>query len=128
MRLLDADVVIGFLDPGDAHHRRAVSLISDALEADEQLAMSASGYSEVLVHALHAGRGDVVDGFIDDARIAILPVDRDVAHDAARLRAEHGALRLPDALVLASSLRNDAELATFDRRLRRVAEAVRRSR
>lgn len=83
--------------------------------------MPEHGYSKVLVHALDSGRDGVVDGFIDDARVAILAVDRETAHAAARLRTKHRSLRLPDALALAASLRNDAELATFGRRLRRVA-------
>ncbi len=123
MKALDADVVIGFLDPADAHHRKAVRAVARALEERAPLAMSAAGYSEVLVHALATGSRDIVDGFVDDARIEIHPVDRLTARSAADLRARHRGLRLPDALALASALQHDAELLTFDRRLLRVAAA-----
>lgn len=123
MRALDADVVIGFLDPGDAHHAKAVRAITGALDEREPLAMSAAGYSEVLVHALARDRRDIVDGLVDDARIEIRPVDRSVARAAAEIRSRHRGLRLPDALALASALRDDAELVTFDLRLRRIAAA-----
>lgn len=123
MKALDADVVIGFLDATDAHHRRAVRAITRALEEQAPLAMSAAGYSEVLVHALATGSREVVDGLVDDAGIAIHPVDRQTARSAADLRARHRGLRLPDALALASALQHDAELLTFDRRLLRIAAA-----
>lgn len=123
MKALDADVVIGFLDPGDANHRKAVRAISRALDAGEPLAMSAAGYSEVLVHAIASDSREIVDGLVDDARVEIQPVDRATARSAADLRARHRGLRLPDALALASALQHDAELLTFDRRLLRVAAA-----
>jgi len=44
------------------------------------------------------------------------PVDREVAVATARLRALHPALRLPDALVLATAEVDDADVLTADRR------------
>lgn len=123
MKALDADVVIGFLDPADAHHARAVRAISGALEAHEPLVMSASAYSEVLVHASTRDARAIVDGFVDDAGIQVHPVDRRTASSAAEIRGRHRSLRLPDALALASALQHDAELLTFARRLLRVAAA-----
>nr|MBA3299470.1 PIN domain-containing protein [Thermoleophilaceae bacterium] len=46
---------------------------------------------------------------------------RAIARAAAALRACHGTLRLGDALVLAVARERDAELLTFDARLRRFS-------
>jgi predicted nucleic acid-binding protein len=44
-------------------------------------------------------------------------VDRLVAVEAARLRARHPSLRVPDAVVVATGVVDDAVILTFDRRL-----------
>lgn len=113
--VLDASVAIGFLDPADAHHERAVHALR---EVDRTaLSMAASAYSETLVRPLAVGLGDKVEAFVDGLRVEIVPVDRGIARCAAELRAEHGALRLPDALVIATAQLRDAQLLTFDDRL-----------
>jgi predicted nucleic acid-binding protein len=114
---LDASVTIALFSEVDAHHAQAVADVNAAADRDDELLMAASAYSEILVHALRQGRGDFVDKFIDQLRVEIVPVDRGIAHRAAELRAEHGALRLPDALVLATAQLRDAQLLTFDDRL-----------
>ena len=126
MKVLDADVVIAFLDDRDASHRRAVRLLTAVAADRDDLVIGAGAYAETLVHATATGHARVVDAFLDDAGVSVLPVDRPTARAAAALRARHRGLRLPDALSLATALEHDAELLTFDRRLLRVAavEAV----
>lgn len=126
MRALDASVIIGFLDPADAHHSRAARLVAELLATRDELITSAAAYAEVLVEPSRSGLTAVVDGFLDDARVGVVAIDRDCARAAAGLRARHATLRLPDALSLANALLHDAELVTFDRRLARLAatEAV----
>ena len=51
-------------------------------------------------------------------------VDADVAKAAARLRARHRSLRLPDALVIATGIVDDAAVLTCDRRLAAVDDRV----
>lgn len=120
---LDASVAIGFLDPADVHHDRAVSKLRELDQAS--LLMPASVYSETLVWPVSSGLADQVERFVDGLRIQIVSLDRAIARHAAELRAEHSALRLPDALVLATARVREAELLTFDERLRRFAEPVR---
>ncbi|HET6999644.1 MAG TPA: PIN domain-containing protein [Solirubrobacterales bacterium] len=115
---LDASVAIGFLEPTDAHHDRAVSELRR--RSDAQLIMAASAYSETLVRPLALGLGDRVEAFVDGLRIEIVPADREIARTAAQLRAANGGLRLPDALVVATAQLRDAELLTFDERLRQL--------
>jgi predicted nucleic acid-binding protein len=116
---LDASVAIGFLDPADAHHDRAVSSLRELDRSS--LMMPASAYSETLVRPLSMGHADRVEQFVDALRIEVVPLDRAIARRAAELRAEQGALRLPDALVLASAQLREARLLTFDDRLSRFA-------
>lgn len=124
---IDADVVIGFLDAGDDQHERAVAALRDHLDADAQLIVAASVYAEVLVRPMQRGLTDVVDEFLAATGIDVISLDRSAARLAAQLRARHRSLRLPDALALAVALAADADLLTFDERLRRVAVAIRRS-
>ena len=117
----DADVLIGFLDDRDAQHDAAVASLSPYLAPGYRLVIGASVYAELLVGPFRAGRATEVDNFLAAARARVLAVTAEVARRAAQLRAEHRALRLPDALALASAIEAGAQLLTLDDRLRRIA-------
>ncbi|HEY2657871.1 MAG TPA: PIN domain-containing protein [Solirubrobacteraceae bacterium] len=119
---LDADVLIAFLDPGDAQHQRAVKELRAKLTAGERLLVGATVYAEVIVRPLALGTDSKVDEFLAAAKITVIHVDLVLAKRAAQLRARHRSLRLGDALSLATALTNDAQLLSFDQRLRRIAE------
>ena len=87
--------------------------------------MPASTYSEALVRPIRRGVGDTVEEFIDRGGIEVIALDRPTARRAAELRARHRSLRLPDALTLATALEHEAELLTFDRKLRRLGLGAR---
>jgi predicted nucleic acid-binding protein len=116
---LDASVAIGFLDPADAHHERAVASLRETDQ--DELLIAASVYSEILVWPLAKGHGDLVEEFIDGLRVEVVPLSREIARGAAELRAKHRALRLADAFVLATARYREAALLTFDDRLSRFA-------
>jgi predicted nucleic acid-binding protein len=120
LTVLDAGVVIAVLDGSDAHHAAAVAAVSDAMDRGDDLVLPASAYAEVLVAPYRRGSEAVatVDTFLDALPAAIEPATRTIAARAAELRAAHGtALRLPDALVIATALSLDAErLVTTDGR------------
>jgi len=116
---LDAGVLIGFLDGDDAHHQAAGTVIGEALDQGDRLAMAASALAECLVGP--ARRGDEAIELVHDLRrrlpIEVVDLDVGIATAAARLRAGHRSLRLPDALVIATAFERDAdELITTDRR------------
>lgn len=124
---LDADLLIAFLDPGDAQHKRAVDELRPCLTAGDELLIGATVYAEVMVRPLHQHTDATVDGFLDAAGVRFVPTDHAIAHRAAGLRAEHPELRLPDAMSLATALVNDATLLTLDKKLKRIAQQVQRS-
>lgn len=113
LTVLDAGIVIAALDASDAHHAAAVGALRDAHAAGDALVVPASAYAEALVGPSRKGAVaiGVVDAFLDALPAGVEPVSREVAREAAALRAAHGrALRLPDALVLATAVAIDADL------------------
>jgi predicted nucleic acid-binding protein len=82
-------------------------------------------YAEILVRPLQRGSDDTVDAFIDAIGATVVPIDRDIARRAAQLRGSHRALRLPDAISLATALLVGADFVTLDRRLRKTADLER---
>jgi predicted nucleic acid-binding protein len=123
--VLDASIVIAFLDERDVHHAAAVAAVGQARR--EELILPSSAYAEVLVDPWRRGPEAVaiVKRFLADLGIRIEPLTADVAERAARLRSRHRALRLPDALVLATADVVDATALTADRSWPRVSRRAR---
>ena len=82
--------------------------------------MPASAYAEALVLPARMRRFDETRSRIQKLLIQIEEIGRETGESAARLRARHRSLRLPDALVLACGELLDADaVLTTDRRWRR---------
>lgn len=116
---LDAGVLIGFLDASDAHHPTSRAALADALQHSDHLALAASVLAASLVGPARRGEPAVqaVRNLVDRLPISIIPLDVEIATTAARLRAAHRALRLPDALVIATAIEQAADrLITTDRK------------
>jgi predicted nucleic acid-binding protein len=114
---LDAGVLIAFLDRDDVHHDMARGTLADARTRRDHLGIAASAVAECLVGP--ARRGDAAVAVVRDllARLPIdvVALDEDVAVAAAMLRARHRALKLPDALVIATADAHGADrLITAD--------------
>ena len=115
--VLDAGPVIAVLDPSDTHHSVAVASLERAERSGDRFVMPASAYAECLVSPSRTGRSAVrsVDRYLEDLAAPVEPITREVAREAASLRAKHGRrLPLPDALVVATAvvLRADRILTT----------------
>lgn len=107
LTVLDAGVVIAILDASDVHHAAAAEAVTDARERGDTLLLPSSAYAECLVSPYRRGPEAVavVDSFVDALPAQVEPASRAIASAAAELRARHaGALRLPDALVVATAL------------------------
>ncbi len=107
LTVLDAGVVIAVLDASDVHHAAAAEAVTSARERGDTLVLPSSAYVECLVSPYRRGPEAVavVDSFVDALPARVEPASRAIASTAAELRARHaGALRLPDALVVATAL------------------------
>jgi predicted nucleic acid-binding protein len=121
MILLDASVLIAYLDGADAHHRRAVALLER--EVDDELAVSTLTLAEVLVGAARGGRMADALAALGDLEVAERMFPADAAMKLAVLRASTG-LRMPDCCVLLSAQEDRARVASFDARLIASAESL----
>ena len=101
--VLDASVVIAFLDPDDALHEAAVAALSEYQH--EELVIPSSVYAEILVAPYRRGTEEVdeVESFLTDFAVRIEAITPAIARAAAKLRSESRGVRLPDALVLATA-------------------------
>jgi predicted nucleic acid-binding protein len=118
LTVLDAGVIIGFLDANDAHHTKARVAVADARNRNDRLVLPASAFAEILVGPSRKSPVAVatVRDLVDRVPIVIEPLDAEIAVAAAALRARHRSLKLPDALVIATAGHLNADhLITTDR-------------
>jgi predicted nucleic acid-binding protein len=114
LTVVDASVLIGWLDDRDPHHAAAI----EVLAAVDRFMVHPLTLAEVLVHpARHGREGEVVArleaiGMV----VSTLPIDPIAL---ARVRAATG-LKMPDCVVLVCAMTHEAGVATFDERLRAV--------
>jgi len=124
--VLDASVVIAFLDPDDALHNAAVEALTEYQH--DELLIPLTVYAEILVAPYRRGADAVaeVDAFLADFTVRIEPMTPAIARAAAQLRSESRSLRLPDALVIttADELQADRVL-TGDESWARISGRVR---
>jgi predicted nucleic acid-binding protein len=101
--VLDASVVIAFLDPDDALHAPALEALTQYQH--DELSIPTSAYAEILVAPYRRGAEAVaeVEAFLSDFSIRLEALTPAIARAAAKLRSESESLRLPDAVVLASA-------------------------
>jgi len=116
--ILDANVLIAFLDEQDPHHRDS----KDLIEANfvEGFGVSAVTLAEALVYPAKAGKEDRALFSIRRLGVKTIGVEPDDGMSIAHLRANH-TIRMPDALVLLCALPTGSRIATFDRGLKTAA-------
>jgi predicted nucleic acid-binding protein len=116
--VLDSSVVIGLVRTGDAHHDRAVQVITAARDRGDEFVLPATVLSECLVHPLRSGEAeglrlrDAIVGLFGPVRV----LDEDVAMASVELRFVHPGIRPEDSWVIATGIVDDATVVTFDRR------------
>ena len=123
--VLDAPVVIAFLDPDDALHDAAVKALTEHQHAE--LLIPASAYAEILVAPYRVGGEAVaeVEAFLSDFGVRLQPITAEIACTAALLRSSSRGLRLPDALVLATADKLEAPtVLTGDESWARINDRV----
>jgi predicted nucleic acid-binding protein len=117
--ILDASVIIAYLDPNDIHHDEAVEELA---RASTPFIVHPLTAAEVLVGPTARGLADEVWHTLVEIGVVVddVPVD---PHQLARIRHVTGC-KLPDCCVLASAMSHSARIVTFDQRLARAAQEL----
>jgi predicted nucleic acid-binding protein len=118
LTVIDAGVLIGFLDESDAHHDTSTRELEGARRKGE-IVIPASALAESMVAPARHGDAslDAVREFVERLPLGVAQLDAEIAIIAAQVRAQFGPrLKLPDALVIATSINLEADfLITTDR-------------
>jgi predicted nucleic acid-binding protein len=123
--LIDTSVVLAYLAGGEPASQEAEELFDGLVATGRNPAsLSAVTVAEILIRPFRTGAPAVAiaEGFLRHfADLQIVPVDYEVAREAARIRAA-ASLPMPDALIVASALVGEANvLITTDRSWRTKA-------
>lgn len=118
MMVLDASVLIAYLDSDDVHHVRAETLLSR--EIDDDFAANTVTLAEVLVAPARGQRLDAAREALQDLEVKELPFAADSAAKLAQLRATTN-LKMPDCCVVHAAEDVSARVASFDVRLAEAA-------
>lgn len=121
--VLDTDVVIAALDRRDVHHAGAALGIKQMIAAGNPLLLSLINYAETLVRP--AGEERDLRAAIDALAtlgVRLVAPTPAIAVDAARHRALN--ISLADGFALATAQAHRADVASFDRRVRRALPEV----
>ncbi|TDQ52931.1 type II toxin-antitoxin system VapC family toxin [Actinorugispora endophytica] len=127
--LLDTNIVVSLLNSNDAMHESALKTVRVWEDRSAVFPLSVIVWSELLTGAFRQPESTFAfsrlkamrDGYFSD----VVPVCEEVADHAARLRAVDAALRLPDALVIASGIHVGADaVLTADKKLKKVAPGL----
>jgi predicted nucleic acid-binding protein len=116
--VLDASVLIAFLDSDDTHHAAAEQLLTQAV--DDDLAVNSFTLAEVLVAPVRDNRLGAVLAALHALEVQELNFPADTAIRLAQLRVTTG-LKMPDCCVLLAAEEAAASVASFDERLAQAA-------
>ncbi len=120
MIVLDASVLIAYLDGEDDHHAAAEKLLADTI--DDDLGANSLTLAEVLVVPVRTGRLEVARTAFRDLEVQELPLPADTAVRLAQVRVITR-LRMPDCCALLAAEDAGASIASFDERLAQAAES-----
>lgn len=121
--VLDTDVVIAALDRADAHHRAAAAAFARFADEQVELLLCTVNYAEALVRPAADERDlRAAVNAIALLGIRLLAPDAALARNAARRRGL--GVSLADGFALATAERADADLASFDKRVRRALDTA----
>jgi predicted nucleic acid-binding protein len=112
--VLDASVLIAYLDSEDTHHERAEMLL--AREIDDDFAANTLTLAEVLVMPAREGRLEAACDALEGLAVEELALPADSAVKLAQLRVRTS-LKMPDCFVLLAAEHAQARIASFDDRL-----------
>jgi predicted nucleic acid-binding protein len=109
--VLDANVLIGFLDATDSHHAASKDLLERRFA--DGFGASVLTVAEALVHPTRAERQDAALASLVTIGVRLIPLEAADATGLARVRNTYR-IRMPDAVAFYTALSHGFELATFD--------------
>jgi predicted nucleic acid-binding protein len=116
--VLDATVLIGYLDEDDPYHEAAERLIAEAF--GQELSADTLTLAETMVGPGRAGRLEEVRVILQDLGVAESSFVEGSIERLAWLRSRTR-LEMPGCCVLLAALAHGGAVATFDEALRRAA-------
>lgn len=119
MIVLDASVLIGHLEPADAHHVQATAML--IAHPSESFAASVITLAEVYTGAARSGQAQRLNEILTQLQVEELDLPAGAAQRLGELRAATN-LKMPDCCVLYTAERHGAAIATFDDKLAARAE------
>lgn len=121
--VLDTDVVIAALDRRDTHHLAAAKAITTMSESGVPLLLSLINYAEALVRpAEDESTLRTAKDALAALEVRLIAPTSTIAVDAARHRGL--GISLADGFALATAHARNAQVASFDRRVRRALGKV----
>ena len=107
--LIDTAPFIYVLEKGDEVWR---SLFWEIMSSGDKIMISSVTLSEYCTGCYKHGREDIADSFvefIDALRIEVIPVSRDIAMEAAKIRGEYQGFKMMDSILIATAVVTGAE-------------------
>lgn len=111
MIVLDANVLIGFLDATDPHHAASVDLLERRFA--DGFGASVLTVAVALVHPTRIGLQDAAIASLERIGVQPIPPEAGDVELLARVRSTYR-VRMPDAVALHTALCSGLQLATFD--------------
>ena len=119
MIVLDANVLIGFLDSTDKHHASSMDLLERHFV--DGFGASVLTVAEALVHPTRIERQDAAMASLVNIGVQLISLEAGTAAALARVRNTYR-VRMPDAVALHTALTTGSALATFDESLAVAAD------
>jgi predicted nucleic acid-binding protein len=119
--VLDANILIAFLDADDFHHTWTTNFLVERVAST--FAASAINVAEALVYPALNGVLERAKSALATLELLVTDVAASDADALARLRASTR-LRMPDACALLAAQEQSAALVTFDQRLASAARTL----
>ncbi len=117
--ILDANVIISFLDSTDTHHHRTLDLLDSHWRGG--FGCSVLTVAEALVHPSRAGQQDAAAAALSVIGVRIISIADADALELARIRSQYR-VRMPDAVALHAAITTSSALATYDQKLAAAAD------
>lgn len=121
---LDTNIFICALNKKDSRQEKSLKILVQIKEKNIKVSISVLVLEEFFIRIYKQNQEENISSLLDfismGNMVAVLDVNKELALQAAKLRAQYSSLRTPDAIHLASAIEAGANIfITTDRRLPR---------